>query len=150
MLFSSLIAFVHFVAAFGVAATVFFEWFAFERSPSLEQARRLARADIIYGACAAAVLAAGAVRAVWFEKGWGYYDTQPFFDAKLGLFALVGVLSIYPTVVMLRWRRGLKAGQAPLVTETQYERVRWCLRLEVLGLLLMLLCASLMAHGVGR
>jgi len=94
MLTQALFAFVHFAAAFGVAATVFFEWFVFHRRVTMEEARRLARADLWYGVCAAVVLGAGFARALVFEKGWSYYAHNPFFHAKLGLFALVGLLAM--------------------------------------------------------
>jgi putative membrane protein len=150
MWMSALIAFAHFAFAFLVVATVFYEWWAFSRTPTVAEARKLAHADLLYGVAAAGVLVAGFARALWFEKGWAYYSAQPFFHAKLLTFLAVGLLSVYPTVVMLRWRSGLKAGQAPRIDETQFRRVLLCLRMEVAGLLALLLFASLMAHGVGR
>lgn len=149
MLTSALVAFAHFAAAFGVAATIFYEWFTFSRAPTLAEARRLALADLWYGICAGVVLLAGFGRALHFEKGWAFYQASPFFSLKLGLFLLVGLLSIYPTVQFIRWRGELKAGRAPQLGERQYRLILACLRAEALGVLAILLSASLMAHGVG-
>lgn len=42
------------------------------------------------------------------------------FHAKLGLFILVGLLSILPTVVFIKWRKTLKAGQVPAPSAGRY------------------------------
>ena len=148
MLLNALVAFAHFAAAFGVVATLVFEWLTFSRTPTLTQARQLALADRRYGISAGVLLAAGFARARYFEKGWGYYQANPFFGLKLTLFLLIGLLSIMPTACFFRWRSALKAGQAPLLAESQYRRVALSLRLQMLLLLPLLLCASLMAHGL--
>jgi putative membrane protein len=149
MLISSLVAFVHFAAVFGIVATLVFEWLTLTPQPTLAEARRLARADRWYGISAVVLLVAGFVRAYWFEKGIAYYQANPFFAIKLGLFLAMGLLSIVPTVRFIRWGAELKAGRAPAVSAGQYRRVALCLRLQLLLLPLVALCASLMAHGIG-
>ncbi|MBX3619528.1 MAG: DUF2214 family protein [Rhizobacter sp.] len=148
MLASSFIAFLHFVCAFGIAATLFFEWFTFSRTPTLREAQRLAQADRWYGAFAGALLAVGLLRVFYFEKGWEFYRAMPFFHLKLTLFVAIGLLSIYPTITFARWRATLKAGQAPLVPEVQYRRISRLLGVQMVLLALVLLSASLMAKGV--
>lgn len=146
---SALIAFLHFTAAFGLVATVFFEWLTFSRTPTLVEARRLAKADRWYGISAAVLLVVGFSRAGFFEKGWSFYAHSPFFRLKLTLFLVMGLLSIVPTVRFFRWRAELQAGHAPVVTEAQFKRVSSCLALQLIVLLPLLASASLMAHGVG-
>ncbi|MDN3919075.1 DUF2214 family protein [Roseateles violae] len=149
MLNSSLIAFAHFAAVFGIVATLVFEWLTFSPAPTLAEARRLAAADRWYGISAMLLLVAGFVRAYGFEKGLGYYQANLFFQIKLGLFLAMGLLSIVPTLRFLRWRPELKAGRAPALSDSQYRQVALCLRLQMLMLPLVALCASLMAHGFG-
>lgn len=148
MFASSFIAFLHFVFAFGIVASLFFEWFTFSRTPTLREARQLAQADRWYGAFAMGLLAVGAVRVVYFEKGWEFYKAMPFFHLKLTLFVVIGLLSIYPTISFARWRSALNAGQAPQVSEQQYRRISRLLGLQLILLVPLLLSASLMAKGV--
>lgn len=148
MLASSFIAFLHFVFAFGIVATLFFEWFTFSRTPTLREAQQLVSADRWYGAFAGGLLAVGFLRVFYFEKGWDFYKAMPFFHLKLTLFVAIGLLSIYPTISFARWRSSLKAGQAPHIPETQYQRISRLLSLQMLLLVALLLSASLMAKGL--
>jgi putative membrane protein len=149
MLAKSLFAYLHFVAAFGIAATLFFEWFTFSKTPTAIEARRLALADRWYGLFAGLLLIVGFTRAYAYEKGWEFYAASPFFRIKLALFVLIGLVSIYPTLRFIRWQPELRAGRAPAVTDSQYTIISRCLAVQMLALLALLLSASLMAHGVG-
>ena len=71
------------------------------------------------------------------------------FHAKLGLFVLVGLLSILPTVVFIKWRKTVKVGQVPDPTTRQMRLVIWSIRIELLLLLVIPLLATLMARGYG-
>src|SRR6478752_2493436 len=104
MLIASFVAFAHFAAIFGIVATLVFEWLTFGPAPSLREAQRLALADRWYGISAVVLLVAGFLRANYFEKGMAYYQANPFFVIKLGLFLAMGLLSIIPTVRFIRWR----------------------------------------------
>jgi putative membrane protein len=86
----------------------------------------------------------------YFEKGPIYYFSNGWFIAKLALFALVGIASIYPTMVYLSWRPALREGRAPEITAVQARRVQLCLRIELAGILAILLAAPLMARGFGH
>jgi putative membrane protein len=149
MLIKSLVAYAHFIAAFGIAATLFFEWFTFSRTPTSIEAKRLALADRWYGIFAAVLLIAGFTRAFAYEKGIHFYLHSPFFHLKLSLFVAIGLLSIYPTVRFMRWRPEIQAGRAPQVSESQYRVISRVLSLQMVLLVVLLLSASLMANGVG-
>jgi putative membrane protein len=149
MVFSALFAFFHFFAVFGLFATVFVEWQTMSRNPSYAEARRIQRCDRWYGIFAVVVLIVGFLRVYYFEKGHAFYTASPFFHAKLALFVLVGLLSIYPTIRFIKWRPQTSQGQAPAVSEQEYRRIMTVLRAELLLLLGVALCASLMARGVG-
>lgn len=150
MLASSLVAALHFIAAFGIAATLCVEWLTFSRTPTLAEAQRIARADRWYGLFAMLLLVIGFVRAAHFEKGWSFYAHSPFFHVKLTLFVGVGLLSIYPTMRFIRWAPLLKAGQAPKVTEREHTLISRLLTAQMTLLVLIVISASLMAHAVGR
>lgn len=146
---SGIFAFLHHLAAFTVAACLFYEWVAFHRNLTVAEARRIQRVDLIYGIAAGLVLLVGLLRVFYFEKGAGFYGISPFFWVKMAAFALVAILSIYPTIRYIGWNKALKAGQAPAIPEAEFVRIRWLLRLEMVGLALILLAAPLMARGVG-
>lgn len=95
------------------------------------------------------MLATGVARVLWFGKGAAYYMGNSLFHAKLGLFILVGLLSIVPTVVFIKWRKTLKTGQVPAPSARQVRLVTWSIRIELLLLLVIPLLATLMARGHG-
>jgi putative membrane protein len=149
MTISAVFAFLHFLAVFGIVAAVFLEWQTMSRTPTLAEARRIQVADRWFGVFAMALLVVGFLRVYYFEKGPVFYWSNPFFRAKLTLFAAVGLLSIYPTVRFVKWGAQTKQGQAPSVSAAEHRRLVLMLRVELILLLATALCASLMARGVG-
>jgi len=146
---SALMAFLHHVAAFTVVAALAVEVALFKPPLSLTQAQRLVRTDTIFGASAAILLAVGMLRVWYFEKGPAYYWHDAFFLIKFGAFLVAALISVYPTVTFLSWNRGLKAGVAPEIPAGRTRSVRMCLMLELTAILVILLCAALMARGFG-
>lgn len=109
---------------------------------------RLARVDAIYGASAVAVLATGLARTWWGAKGTAWYWAQPLLHAKVGLFVVVGLLSIVPTVRFLRWRRQLRATGA-LPTENEIRSTRRIVMVEAHLVAVIPLLAVFLARGIG-
>jgi putative membrane protein len=149
MFINAFFAFLHFLAAFGVVATVTTEWLTLNRTPSHAEALRLQRIDTVYGIFAMLLLVVGFLRVFHFEKSSAYYFSNHFFWTKLALFAIVGLLSIYPTVQFLGWRKDTREGRSPVLTEPQFLKLRLILRLEVSLLVAIAFCASMMAKGLG-
>ena len=85
----------------------------------------------------------------YFEKGAAYYFHSVPFIAKLTLFAIIGLLSIYPTVQFLSWRNALKQGAVPTIDSTKLRAIRTLIHWELAALVFLLLCAALMARGIG-
>jgi putative membrane protein len=145
---SALFAFLHFLAVFGIVGTIFLEWQTMSRAPSYAEARRMQRSDRWYGIFASVLVVVGFLRVYYFEKGKDFYFSNPFFQAKLALFLLVGILSIYPTIRFIKWAPQTRQGLAPTVSEREYGLIMLALRTELVLLVVMVLCASLMARGV--
>src|SRR6185369_7311740 len=113
---AALFAFLHHLAAFTLVAAFAIEFVLIRQELSLRNARTILVADAVAGASAGALLVVGLLRVFFFEKGAVYYfHSVPFF-AKLTLFVLVALLSIYPTREFLSWRHSLKEGRAPIVS----------------------------------
>ena len=116
---------------------------------SLLNARRLLTVDLILSLAAATVLTAGVLRVLFFEKGLDYYLHNHAFLAKMGLFVALGVLSIKPTRQFLSWRSAIGRGEAPAIDAHSNRTIRRIIHLELAGAVLILLCAALMAKGLG-
>jgi putative membrane protein len=146
---ASLVAAAHYLAAFVVFATVACEWLLFHRTPTLTEARRIQVCDAAYGIAAGVLVVAGLFRVYVYEKGTTFYFSNPVFFVKIGLFALAGLISIYPTVQFIRWRKATRAGEAPIVTESQHALIAMSLKAELVCLIGIIVAASLMAKGIG-
>ena len=142
-------AFLHHVAAFSLAAALAVELVLLRDPPTLYGARRLQRIDAIYGASAGVLLIVGLARVFFFKKGAAYYFHSAPFIAKLTLFVAVGLLSIYPTVTFRRWAGALKRGEVPAVSAGKLRSLRAVIHWQLVGVVLILLCAALMARGIG-
>jgi len=146
---SALMAFLHHVAAFSVVAALVAEMVLFKPPLTPIQARRIQRADQIFGAGATALLIVGLLRVMYFEKGAHYYFSNEFFLAKFSLFIVAALISIYPTVLFISWNKALKHAEVPTITPQAVTRARMCMMLELTAILAILLCAPFMARGIG-
>ena len=145
----ALAAFLHHLAAFGIVAALTLEYALLRGALTARSVRQVQVADLVYGIAAGVVLAIGFFRVFYFEKGSAYYFHSAPFIAKLTLFALVGLASIYPTVEFLSWGRDLKQGRVPSLPERKMTLLRTIVAWELAGLVLIILCAALMARGIG-
>ena len=141
--------FLHHVAAFMLVASATVELVMLRGELTLASARSLLRIDALYGASAGVVLIAGLVRVFYTEKGSAYYFASGTFIAKMALFVTVALLSIYPTMQFMRWRRDVKEQRTPVLSAQRIRRIRMVLHLQLVLLVGVILCAVLMARGVG-
>jgi putative membrane protein len=140
-------AFLHHIAAFTLFAALVIEFVLIKDELSLRTARNIRHADMAFGIAAGVVILVGFLRVFYFEKGPDYYFHSAFFDMKMMAFIIVGLLSIYPTVVFLSWSKALKAGQLPVVSAGKMRIIRSLIHLELAGIAVVILCAALMAKG---
>ena len=144
---STLFAFLHHLCAFTLVSAVAIEFMLIKQELTLASARRLQVTDLVLGIAAGALLVVGLLRVFFFEKGPEYYLHSHAFHAKLGLFIIVGLLSIIPTVEFLSWRGALKAGQVPVISARKLRQVTIVIHGELLAIVIILLCAAIMARG---
>jgi putative membrane protein len=143
------LAVAHHLLIFALAGVLAFEIGVIRAGMTGQDVRRVARVDLWYGILAAAIVVVGFTRAVFAAKGWAYYSVNLFFWAKIGAFAVVGLLSIIPTLAILRWRRALKADAAFLPGGKEIAGLRRILWLEALIFALIPAFAAAMARGYG-
>lgn len=139
-----ILATLHHVAVFGLVAALAMEGFAL-RAATIDPAR-LVRLDAVFGATAVSVVVIGVCRVIWGGKGWAFYEANPFFWAKIGLFAAIGLISILPTLAFFRWRKAAAGDAAFAPSAGEVKRVRMWVGLEALLLVPLLACAAAMAR----
>lgn len=125
------LAIAHHLLVFALAGIIAFEIAAIRPGIAGTAILRVAKADAWYGILAVAIIVVGVARAVYAAKGWDYYAANHYFWGKMAAFAVLGLLSVVPTIALIGWRRALKtdAGFAPPAGEI--ARVRRFLWLEV-------------------
>ena len=137
----------HHGAAFALVSALVSERILSREELRLRDARRILNADRVYGIAAGVALVVGALPVAFFEKGpQSYLHSAPFI-AKISMFDWATV-DLPDTRVLL-----VAAGaQARRAAGGQREKMKW-IRLVILGELacvaLVILCAALMARGVG-
>lgn len=146
---TSLFAFLHHVAAFTLVSALAVQLVLLRGELTPTRARQVLGADISLGISAGVLLIAGLTRVFHLEKGAGYYFHSIPFIVKLSLFIIAGLLSIYPTVQFLKWRPALRLGRAPVLADDTRRRLRRVIHLELTLFVVIILCAALMARGVG-
>ena len=149
MLTDALLAYAHHLAAFALVAILFLEMALCKPGMTSAQARTLTRVDGMYGVFAALVLVAGVIRVLWGVKGAQFYAHNPAFHAKIGLFILIGLLSVVPTLTYFRWRKSLKANAQFTPPENEIKSTRRFIHMQAGLMVLLPLLAALMARGIG-
>ena len=144
---TTLFAFLHHLCAFTLVAAVAIEFTLIRQELTLASARRLQVTDIVLGMAAGALLVIGLLRVFFFEKGADYYWHSHAFLAKFGLFIIIGLLSIVPTLEFLSWRDAIAAGQVPVMDAATRKRVTMIIHIELAAIVVILLCAAIMARG---
>ena len=139
------LAVAHHLVVFSLVAVLVAELVLAAGAVDAQRLQQLGRLDGAYGGLAALVLVAGLSRAVYGAKGWSFYAGNPLFWAKIGVFVVIGLLSIVPTVRLARWRR---SGTLPDATALQAVRA-WMQAQAVLIVAIPVL-AVLMARGIGH
>lgn len=138
------LAILHHIAVFGLVATLAMEGVML-RAPTIDTTR-LARLDARFGMTAGLVFVIGVSRVIWGGKGWAFYAENPFFWAKIVTFVAIGLISIAPTILFLKWRKAAATdvGFAPPAPEL--KRARLAVGLQALLLVPLLAFAAAMAR----
>ncbi len=144
---TTLFAFLHHLCAFTLVSALAIEFVLIRSELTLSSARRLQVTDLVLGIAAGALLVVGLLRVFFFEKGASYYFHSHAFMTKFSVFIAIGLLSIIPTVEFLSWRGALKAGQVPTINAKKLRLVTAVIHGELFSIVIILLCAAIMARG---
>jgi len=135
----------HHLLIFALFGVLFGELMVVRRGMDSATVARIAAVDLWYGVLAGLILIVGFSRTAFAAKGWAYYRHNGFFWAKIATFALIGLLSVPPTIRFIQWRR---VGTNP--TDAQVAGVRGFLHAEVVLFALLPAFAAAMARGYGE
>ena len=94
------------------------------------------------------LLIVGLLRVCYFERGPLYYFSSHAFLTKFAVLIIVAFLSTVPTVEFLSWRK--EAGQVPVADAKRMRLVRSLIHGELVGIVIILLCAAITARGGWR
>ncbi|MHA6909280.1 DUF2214 family protein [Ralstonia pseudosolanacearum] len=145
----ALLAYLHYLSIFTLIVFVTAEAVVLRPDMTPAIRRRLSIYDAVYGASAGAVLVSGLLRLFYGAKGAAFYVHNPVFHIKMGLFVLVALMSIPPTVTILRWKRQGKTLPDFVPTPAEIAKVRRWVMLEAHLIIFIPLAAVLMARGIG-
>lgn len=150
MWLDAILAYLHFIAIFTLFAFLTAEAMLLRRALDAATVRLLGRVDIWFFGSAVVVLATGFSRLAFGAKGAEFYLSAWPVYVKVGLFLLVGMMSVYPTLAFIRWRRELDRDAGWQVPADEQRRMRRIAMIEVHIAALIPAVAVVMSRGLGR
>ena len=143
------VAYLHYLSFMVCFGALIFERISLKANPNRKEAISMVIADVIYGIAGIALLISGIYRVIKFGQGAEFYTQNPIFWTKIIVFALVGSLSLYPTVTYVLWAIPISKGELPEVSKNLVSRLRFIINIELFGFASIPFIATLMAKGVG-
>ena len=149
MWLDALLAYLHYISIFTLIVFLTAEAVVLRPDMTPEIRKRLGRYDAVYGVAAVAVVVTGVLRVIYGAKGYAFYVHNPIFHIKIGLFILVGLMSIVPTINILRWKKQGKTQSDFVPTPSEIAKTRRWVMIESHLIIFIPLAAVLMARGIG-
>jgi len=115
---------------------------------SYSNIKRLGKIDGLYGLAAIVVVATGLLNWMKFGKGYEYYANNSLFMIKFSFFIVVGLLSLYPTIVFAKNKKRYKLEQPEVIQLSNFSTIRAVIMLELGIMSTIPLLAELMANGI--
>lgn len=141
-----LLPYLHYIGIMALMGALITEHVMLKPGISRQQIKSLAMVDLIYGISAAIVLTTGLLRWFVFDvKGVEFFTKNPIFHIKLTLFVIILIISIFPTMKFLKWRRQADEIQP---SDKELKKQLMFVRIELLLLAIIPLLAVMVANGV--
>ena len=130
-----ILAIAHHLAVFSLVG-IFAAEFALIR-PGLggKRLEQLGKLDLAYGAVSGVVIVVGILRVIFGSAGWEFYAGNWAFWIKMGAFVVVGLLSVPPTLRILRWSKSLRGDASFAPPDAEIRAIRRFVHAEALFLL---------------
>lgn len=150
MILDAILAYLHYLAIFILFGFLTAEAVLIRRPLDAAMIRLLGRLDLWYFGASGGVLLTGFLRLGLGGKGAEFYlGSWPVY-VKVGLFLAVGMMSVYPTLAFIRWRRELDHDPGWQVPAHEHQRMRKLVMAEVHLAALIPVFAVIMARGLAR
>ena len=146
---SSLTAYIHYLGIILCFAALLFERLKLKVNLNRNEVIAIIVADVVYGIAGLAILITGILRVNYFGQGSQFYTSNPIFWVKVGLYIIVGLLSLYPTITYILWAIPLSKNKLPTISEKIVKRFKFIITTELFGFATIPLFATLMARGIG-
>lgn len=149
MLIDLLLAIAHHLLIFSLFGLLVTEMVMLK--PDLPRATlfRLARIDSAYGVVAGLIVIIGFSRVHFGLKGAEFYQHNPVFWAKIAAFVILGLLSIPPTIRIIRWRRSATTDPNFRPETAAVLATKRFMHYEGVAFIFILIFAAMMARGYG-
>lgn len=141
------LAWLHYLAFMFMAGAAVSQLFLLKLTPAAQTVQTATRVDRIYGAAAAAVLLTGLARMPLAHggKGMDHYMHAGAFHGALTLFILAALLSIVPTLRLIRWNKAAAAGTLP--DTAAWRGTRKLVHVQLGAMAIIALLMPMMARG---
>ena len=149
MLTDALLAIAHHLLIFALLGILVTEMVAIRPAMTRADVLYVARLDIAYGIVAVLILVVGFSRVFFGIKGPDFYFLNPVFWAKIVAFLIVGLLSVPPTLRIIRWRIAATADAGYRPSAEEVRGVRRFMHIEGMVFFTIPVFAALMARGYG-
>lgn len=146
---SALVAYIHYLGIILCFGSLLFERLTLKVDLNRNETISMIIADVIYGLAGVAILLTGILRVKYFGQGGDFYTSNPIFWVKVGLYILVGLISLYPTTTYILWAIPLSKNKLPKISENLVKRFRIIITTELIGFATIPFFATLMARGIG-
>ena len=150
MVLDAILAYLHFIAIFILFAFLTVQLILIRGPLDERSIRLLGRMDLWYFGAVIAALITGFLRLGLGAKAGDFYlGAWPVY-VKIGLFAAVGILSVYPTLAYIRWRRALDHDPAWELPQDEQRRIHRLVMIEIHLAALIPIFAVIMSRGLVR
>lgn len=142
-----IVPYLHYLGIMTLMGALITQHLIVKSSMNKEDIKTIATVDIIYGIAAVLVLTTGLLRWFLYGKGSEFYLSNPIFHTKLTLFFVMGIISIFPTLRILKWRKFSRQDNTFKVSGKEASRVLMFVRIELLILAIIPLLAVMLNRG---
>jgi putative membrane protein len=149
MLLDWMLASLHHLAVFSLMAILAAEFVLIRNDMNAATIKRFSQIDLYYGIVAGLVVVFGFARVFFGAKGHEYYFANHVFWLKMMLFVAVGILSVWPTLKFVGWRRRSRAEDSFRPEPAEVTSVRRVVWIEAGLFFLIPVAAAAMARGYG-
>ncbi|MDE0470516.1 MAG: DUF2214 family protein [Ekhidna sp.] len=115
---------------------------------SFRTMRKLSKIDGLYGLAAIIVITTGLLNWMKLGKGYDYYSNNSLFIIKFSLFVVVGLLSLYPTILLAKLKKRHKKDQLAVIQLSHSNTIRKIIMLDLGIMAFIPLLTELMANGI--